>query len=194
MYLEIDSPSNCEIHPVIRSLHGKHIRTMNILTFCLANPYITGHLVFVLVSTECVMMCLEIDSPSNCEIHPVIRSLHGKHIRNMNILIHCLANPYISGHLVFVLVSTECVMMCLAIDSPSNCEIHPVIRSLHGKHIRTMNILTHCLANPYITGHLVFVLVSTECVMMCLEADAVGCSRLGEQILTMNSGMVDHRL
>jgi hypothetical protein len=31
------------------------------------------------------------------------------------------------------------------------------------------SVTTHCLVNHHITGHLVFVLVSTERVMMCPE-------------------------
>jgi hypothetical protein len=44
---------------------------------------------------------------------------------------HCLVNHHITGHLVFVLVSTERVMMYLATDNPAICEIHAVIHFLH---------------------------------------------------------------
>jgi hypothetical protein len=46
---------------------------------------------------------------------------------------HCLVNYHITGHMVFVLVSTERVMMCPAIDNPASCEIRAVIRFLHAK-------------------------------------------------------------
>jgi hypothetical protein len=41
---------------------------------------------------------------------------------------HCLANHHVTGHLVFVLVSTEWDMMCPAIDNPASCEMRAVIR------------------------------------------------------------------
>jgi hypothetical protein len=40
--------------------------------------YIIGHLVFVLVSTEWIIMCTEIHNPASCEIRAVIRFLHAK--------------------------------------------------------------------------------------------------------------------
>jgi hypothetical protein len=46
---------------------------------------------------------------------------------------HCLVNSHITGHIVFVLVSTESVMMCLAVDNHASCEISAVIRFLHAK-------------------------------------------------------------
>jgi hypothetical protein len=39
-----------------------------ITTHCLVIHHMTGYIVFVLVSTECVMMCPEIDELSSCEI------------------------------------------------------------------------------------------------------------------------------
>jgi hypothetical protein len=40
---------------------------------------------------------------------------------------HCLVHHHITGHLVFVLVITEILMMCPAIDNPASCEIRDVI-------------------------------------------------------------------
>jgi hypothetical protein len=45
-----------------------------------------------------------------------------------------------TGHLVFVLVSTELVMMCPVIDSPTSCEIHTVIYLLHAKVMSAVEI------------------------------------------------------
>jgi hypothetical protein len=36
---------------------------------------------------------------------------------------HCLVNHHITGHLVFVVVSTESVIMCPVIDNPTSFEI-----------------------------------------------------------------------
>jgi hypothetical protein len=55
---------------------------------------------------------------------------------------HCLVNHHITGHLVFVLVSTEWVMMCPAIDNLASCEICAVIRFLHAKNTSAAEI--HC--------------------------------------------------
>jgi hypothetical protein len=46
---------------------------------------------------------------------------------------HCPVNHHIIGHLVFVLVSTDWVMVCPAVDNPANWEIRAVIRSVHAK-------------------------------------------------------------
>jgi hypothetical protein len=46
---------------------------------------------------------------------------------------HCLVNHHITGHLVFVLVSTEGVIMCPAIDNPVSCKIRAVVRFLQAK-------------------------------------------------------------
>jgi hypothetical protein len=43
----------------------------------------------------------------------------------------CLVNHHITGHLMFVLVSTQWVMMCPTIDKPASCEIRAVIHFLH---------------------------------------------------------------
>jgi hypothetical protein len=48
---------------------------------------------------------------------------------------HCLVNHHISGYLVFVLVSTECVMMCPAVDNSARCDIRAVIRFSHTKNM-----------------------------------------------------------
>jgi hypothetical protein len=50
-------------------------------------------------------------------------------------MIHCLVNHHITGHLVFVLVSTERVRMRPAIDNSASCEIRSVIRFLHAKNM-----------------------------------------------------------
>jgi hypothetical protein len=52
-----------------------------------------------------------------------------------SIMTHCLENHHITGHLVFVLVSTECVIMCPIIGNPTRCEIHTVNPILHAKNI-----------------------------------------------------------
>jgi hypothetical protein len=46
---------------------------------------------------------------------------------------HCLVNHHVTGHLVFVLVSTEQVMMCPMIGNPTSCKIHAVICFLDAK-------------------------------------------------------------
>jgi hypothetical protein len=51
-------------------------------------------------------------------------------------------NHHINGHLVFVLVSAEWVMMCPAIDNPVSCEIFAVIRFLRTKIVSAAEI--HC--------------------------------------------------
>jgi hypothetical protein len=53
---------------------------------------------------------------------------------------HCLVNHHITGHLVFVLVSTEWVMMCPVIDNPTSCEICTVIHLLHAKNLNAAEI------------------------------------------------------
>jgi hypothetical protein len=53
---------------------------------------------------------------------------------------HCLLNHHITGHLVFVLVSTEWAMMCPVINNTSNCEISAVICFLHAKNISAAEI------------------------------------------------------
>jgi hypothetical protein len=50
------------------------------MTYCHVNHHITGHVMFVLVSTERVMMCSAIDNSASCEIRAVIRFLHAKKI------------------------------------------------------------------------------------------------------------------
>jgi hypothetical protein len=51
---------------------------------------------------------------------------------------HCFANHHITGHLVFVLGSKDLVMMCLATDNPTSCEMRAVIRFLHTKIMSAM--------------------------------------------------------
>jgi hypothetical protein len=48
---------------------------------------------------------------------------------------HCLVNHHITGHLVFVLVTKDCVAMCPVINNPTSCEIRTVIRLLHIKNV-----------------------------------------------------------
>jgi hypothetical protein len=56
-------------------------------------------------------------------------------------MIYCLVNHHISGHpLVFVLVSTECVMMCLAIDNFASCEICAITCFHHAKIMSAVEI------------------------------------------------------
>jgi hypothetical protein len=64
-------------------------------------------------------------------------------------MIHCLVNHHMTGHLVFVLVSTECVMMCSAIDNPASCESRAVIRFLHTKHMTAAEIHLELCAAVY---------------------------------------------
>jgi hypothetical protein len=53
---------------------------------------------------------------------------------------HCLVNHQITAHLVFVLVSTECVTMCPATDNPGSCQIRSLIRFLHDKNMSAAEI------------------------------------------------------
>jgi hypothetical protein len=53
---------------------------------------------------------------------------------------HCLVKLHITDHLVFVLVSTELLMMCPAIDNPTNCKTHTFIRFLHIKSMSAVEI------------------------------------------------------
>jgi hypothetical protein len=52
-----------------------------------------------------------------------------------SIMAHCLENHHITGHLVFVLVSPECVIMCPMIGNPTRCEISTVIPFIHAKNM-----------------------------------------------------------
>jgi hypothetical protein len=61
---------------------------------------------------------------------------------------HCLLDHYITSHLVFVLVSTEWVMTCHAIDNPAICEIHTVICFLHAKNMSAV-VIHHKLHAVY---------------------------------------------
>jgi hypothetical protein len=53
---------------------------------------------------------------------------------------HCLVNHHVTGHLVFILISTEWVMMCLAIDNPTSCEICALMFFLHTLNMRAVEI------------------------------------------------------
>jgi hypothetical protein len=50
------------------------------MTHCLVNHHTTGHLVFVLVSIERVMVCPETDNPASCNIRAVHPFFHAKNI------------------------------------------------------------------------------------------------------------------
>jgi hypothetical protein len=53
---------------------------------------------------------------------------------------HCIVNHHTTGHLVFVLDSTEWVKMGPAIDNPISCEIRAIILFLHAKIMSTLEI------------------------------------------------------
>jgi hypothetical protein len=53
---------------------------------------------------------------------------------------HWLVNHHITGHTVFVFISTEWVMMCPTIDNPASCEICAVIHFLHAKNMSAVEI------------------------------------------------------
>jgi hypothetical protein len=53
---------------------------------------------------------------------------------------HCLVNHHITGHIVFVLVSIEWVLMCPTIDNPTSCEVRAVICFLHVKNMSAVEI------------------------------------------------------
>jgi hypothetical protein len=67
---------------------------------------------------------------------------------------HCLVNHHITGHLAFVLVSTERVMMCPMIDNPTSCkirarnmsaaEIHRELCAVYGQNL-TSEVTIICL-------------------------------------------------
>jgi hypothetical protein len=62
---------------------------------------------------------------------------------------HYLVNHHITGHLVFVLVSTESVMMYPAIDNPISCEIRAVVRFLDAKNLSDAEIRTEESTKTY---------------------------------------------
>jgi hypothetical protein len=95
---------------------------------------------------------------------------------------HCFVNHHVTGHLVFVLVSAERVMMCPSIDNPTTCEICYAIRFLHAKDMSAAEIHRELCA------------VCGQNVMSegtILEDSGVECSKLGEQMFTMKSEVVD---
>jgi hypothetical protein len=49
-------------------------------------------------------------------------------------------NPHITGHLVFILVSAEGVVMCPVSDKHISCETHALIHFLHVEIISTVEI------------------------------------------------------
>jgi hypothetical protein len=59
---------------------------------------------------------------------------------------HCLVNHHITGHLVFVLISTEWLMMCPVIDNPTSCKIRAVTCFLHAKNMSAAEIHHELLA------------------------------------------------
>jgi hypothetical protein len=62
---------------------------------------------------------------------------------------HCLVNHHVTGCLVFVLVSTEWLMMCPAIDNPTSCEIRALIRFLRAKSMSSAEIHRESCATIY---------------------------------------------
>jgi hypothetical protein len=62
---------------------------------------------------------------------------------------HCLVNHHITGHLVFVLVSTERVMTCPAIDNPASCKIRAAVRFLHAENMSAADIHHELCAAVY---------------------------------------------
>jgi hypothetical protein len=53
---------------------------------------------------------------------------------------HFLVNHHITGHLVFVLVSTGCVIMCPVSGKLASCKIRAVIRFLLAKNMSAAEI------------------------------------------------------
>jgi hypothetical protein len=53
---------------------------------------------------------------------------------------HCFANLHITGHLVFVLVSTKWVMMCPAIDNSIICIVCAIVCFLYAKNMSAVEI------------------------------------------------------
>jgi hypothetical protein len=53
---------------------------------------------------------------------------------------HCLVYHHITGHLVFVLLCTQWVMMCPAFDNTASCKIRCAIRFLHAKSMSHVEI------------------------------------------------------
>jgi hypothetical protein len=61
---------------------------------------------------------------------------------------HCLVNHHITGHLVFVLVSTGGVMICPAIDDPPQAVKVAVILFLHAKNMSAEKIRNYAQFMP----------------------------------------------
>jgi hypothetical protein len=61
----------------------------------------------------------------------------------------CLVNHHITAHVMFVLVSTELIIMCPAIDNSVSCEIRAVIRFLHAKNMSAAEIHHELCAAVY---------------------------------------------
>jgi hypothetical protein len=53
---------------------------------------------------------------------------------------YCTVNLHITGHPIFVLVSTEQVMMCPAIDNSASCKIRSVIHFLHAENMSAAKV------------------------------------------------------
>jgi hypothetical protein len=62
---------------------------------------------------------------------------------------HYFVNYPITVHLVFVLVSTERVIMCPPIDNPATCEIRALIRFLRAKNMSATEIHRELCAAVY---------------------------------------------
>jgi hypothetical protein len=59
---------------------------------------------------------------------------------------HCLVNHHITGHPVFVLVSSERVILCPAMDNPASCKVPVVIRFHRSKNMSVAEIRSELCA------------------------------------------------
>jgi hypothetical protein len=57
-------------------------------------------------------------------------------------MIQCLVNHHITGHLIFILVLTECGIICRSIDNPASCKICNVVCFLRTENMSALEI--HC--------------------------------------------------
>jgi hypothetical protein len=87
----------------------------------------------------------------------------------------CLVNHDINDHLVFVLVCTEWLIVCPAINNPASCEIRALIRYLHAKTWMTRKSVVD------------YELFTAKKELL---ENGVECSKIGEQIFTMKREMV----
>jgi hypothetical protein len=87
---------------------------------------------------------------------------------------HCLVNHHITGHLVFVLVFTEWVIMCLATDNPASCEIRSLIRFLHAKIMSAAEIHRELCAAVYCQNVMSGGTVRQSCRMFKTKSEVAG--------------------